>query len=367
MSGREQMNLVGLPPQTPESAARDRDASARDAGIHFAAAFAEQARIIQEQTAYIARYKKMYDLSSARAKIGVWECELSTETLTWTDGVYDIFELPRGSDVSRAMSLALYDEESRITMSRLRQKAIEDCGSFQLDIRIRTAKGNDRWVRLSADIECEDGCALRIFGLKQDITQEKEATERMRVLAESDSLTGLANRSVFETKIESLLTTMHPAPLAALVLVDLDGFKQINDTFGHAAGDECLKQVAARIRMACGRDDVAARIGGDEFAILLTGARDRTLIEARVARILAEVQPSIVWEAHAFNIGASFGIAIPRDAQASSPAMLFNEADFALYAAKNGGGNAFQTFDPKARPETGLQRPLANEPKPSFV
>jgi diguanylate cyclase (GGDEF)-like protein len=354
VSGRE--HLFEL--QTP--VAQTDSPLVPDTHRHFAAAFAEQARIIREQTAYIARYKKMYDRSSALAKIGVWECDLATETLTWTDGVYDIFELPRGSDVTRALTLELYEEKSRIAMSALRQKAIEDCGSFQLDIRIRTAKGNDRWVRLSADIECEDGRAVRIFGLKQDITKEKEAADRMRVLAESDSLTGLANRNLFEATLAALLGPSQPGPpLAALVLLDLDGFKQINDTFGHAAGDECLKQVAARIARACGRADVAARIGGDEFAILILGARNRARVEARVALILAAIRPPILWEACTFHVGASFGIAIPRDGNTSDASTLFNEADLALYAAKNGGGNRVQTFDPGRDVDTGIERTVA--------
>jgi diguanylate cyclase (GGDEF)-like protein len=354
VSGREQKHATGSQPRLTPTAGCRRNVSALEA-LDLAAALAAQARVIEEQTAYIARYKKMYDRSSALAKIGVWECDLATETLTWTDGVYDIFELPRGTAISRALTLDLYHDASRIAMSALREKAIADRGSFQLDIRIRTAKGNDRWVRLSADVECEDNRAVRIFGLKQDITLEREATERMRVLAESDSLTGLANRSLFETKLADLLNDKQH-PLAALVLIDLDGFKPINDTFGHAAGDECLKQIAARIHLACGRDDVVARIGGDEFAILLSGSRDREPIEACAAHILDAIQPSIFWQGRTFDVGASLGIAIACDAHASNPSALFNEADVALYAAKNGGGNMFRTFDPSAGAEARLRR-----------
>src|SRR5690349_6396957 len=100
------------------------------------------------QAASIAHYKKMYDRSSALARIGVWECDLATEALTWTDGVYDLFELPRGSPVERAQILPLYDDESRREMERLRARAISEGGSFSLDIHVTTAKGNPRWIRL---------------------------------------------------------------------------------------------------------------------------------------------------------------------------------------------------------------------------
>src|SRR3954469_22462472 len=102
--------------------------------------------------ASVAHYKKMYDRSSALARIGVWECDLATEALTWTDGVYDLFELPRGSSLERANIVRFYDEESRREMEKLRARTIRDGGSFSLDIRIRTAKGNERWIRLTGDV-----------------------------------------------------------------------------------------------------------------------------------------------------------------------------------------------------------------------
>jgi two-component system, LuxR family, sensor kinase FixL len=129
-----------------------------------------------------AHYKKMYDRASALARIGVWECDLATEALTWTDGVYDLFELPRGAPVDRATPLALYEDESRREMEELRARAIEEGGSFSLDVRIRTAKGNERWIRLTADVELENGRPVRIFGTKQDITAERSAQDKVRAL-----------------------------------------------------------------------------------------------------------------------------------------------------------------------------------------
>ena len=138
--------------------------------------------LAREQAAAIAHYRKMYDRSSALAEIGVWECDLSDDRLSWTDGVYDLFELPRGSPLDRAAIVELYDEKSRQEMERLRAKAIRDGTGFSLDIHVRTAKGNDRWLRLTADVEREKGRSVRIFGTKQNITEEKAAQERVRSL-----------------------------------------------------------------------------------------------------------------------------------------------------------------------------------------
>ena len=128
------------------------------------------------------RYKKMYDRSSALARIGVWECDLATEALTWTDGVYDLFELPRGAPLDRSEIVKLYEPRSRREMERMRSAAIARGGSFTLDVRIRTARGNRRCIRLTADVETENGTPVRIFGTKQDVTEETAAREKVEAL-----------------------------------------------------------------------------------------------------------------------------------------------------------------------------------------
>jgi two-component system sensor kinase FixL len=134
------------------------------------------------RAASTAHYKKMYDRASALARIGVWECDLATEALTWTDGVYDLFELPRGAPVGRDAALDLYEEESRREMEALRAHAISEGSSFSLDVRVRTAKGNERWIRLTADVERENGRSVRLFGTKQDVTAERAAQDKVQAL-----------------------------------------------------------------------------------------------------------------------------------------------------------------------------------------
>ena len=171
------------------------------------------AQLVREQAAIIAHYKKMYDRSSALAKIGVWEFDLVTEVLTWTDGVYDLFELPRGAPVERSKIVELYDEESRRQMERLRADAIREGGSFTLDIRIRTARGRDRWLRLTADVEQEGGRSIRIFGTKQDITEEKRAQEKVRTL--QTELIHVSRKSAMGAMAATLAHELNQ-PLAAI-------------------------------------------------------------------------------------------------------------------------------------------------------
>jgi two-component system, LuxR family, sensor kinase FixL len=129
-----------------------------------------------------AHFRKMYDRISGLANIGVWECDLATGALTWTDTVYDLFDLPRGSIIDRNDIVELYEPSSRRAMERMRSEAIRSGTGFALDVRIRTASGDDRWIRLTADIEQEDGKSVRIFGTKQDISVERAAQEKVQSL-----------------------------------------------------------------------------------------------------------------------------------------------------------------------------------------
>jgi two-component system sensor kinase FixL len=149
---------------------------------HLRAELAQYAQLVRDQAASIAHYKKMFDRSSALAKIGVWEFDLATEELTWTDGVNDLFQLPRGAALKRADILDLYDDDSRREMEELRAKAIREGSGFKLDIRVQTVKGRTRWIRLTADVEQENGRSARLFGTKQDVSEEKAAQERVQRL-----------------------------------------------------------------------------------------------------------------------------------------------------------------------------------------
>jgi len=105
-------------------------------------------------------------------RVGKWQCDLATERLTWNDGVYDLFDVPRGAPIDRAMTVRLYDRDSRIAMECLRTGAIRDKTGFSVDALIHSALGVERWIRITAHVECERGQAVRLSGTKQDVTQE---------------------------------------------------------------------------------------------------------------------------------------------------------------------------------------------------
>ncbi len=307
--------------------------------------------LVSTPTDSLLRYKTMVEVATAQAKIGVWECDLANNTLAWSEGVYDLFELPPHRPVTRAWAVTAYDPASRVEMERLRDRALREGQGFSLDARITTAKGNKRWMRLTANVAYENGVAVRLFGTKQDITEERAHLERLRILAETDRLTGLANRGVFHARLES-----PGLPPSALVLVDVDDFKRINDTFGHQAGDVCLEEVAARLRRICGDDGLIARLGGDEFAIVMHPAVTREAIEGHVAALLTALRAEIRWKDHVMEARASIGIAILDEGETYDPQRMIAKADLALYAAKADGRDTARVYvpAPRERPDPSL-------------
>lgn len=122
---------------------------------------------------------------SAGGTIGMWQCDLPDETLTWTDGVYDIFELPRGFRITRPEAVGFYTAKSLEVLEDVRRQAIRDCKDFMLDTEIVTALGNTRRMRIIAHIKYQNGKPARIFGIKQDITREESSIHRPGAFASS--------------------------------------------------------------------------------------------------------------------------------------------------------------------------------------
>lgn len=154
----------------------------------------------------------MYDRISGLARIGVWEFDLVTEKLTWTDTVYDLFDIPRGTILQRSDTLKFYDEWSLKEMEKLRSEAVRSGTGFSMDIVIRTARGAEKSIRLTADIEQENGKSVRIFGTKQDVTAERAAQQKVQLL--QNQLGYLARASAMEV-MASTLAHKVSQPLAA--------------------------------------------------------------------------------------------------------------------------------------------------------
>jgi diguanylate cyclase (GGDEF)-like protein len=288
---------------------------------------------------------RLYDQALNLTRIGAWECELETERLTWTQGVYDIFGYPVGNPLRRASIVDLYVDESRRNMELARADVIRSGRAATLDVEIRTWRSERRWMRLSINTVAEGGRRARIFGVKQDITSDRQAMESWRLQAETDPLTGLANRSVFQARYREVVTdSLNHGFASALVLIDLDRFKELNDGFGHLAGDACLCEAARRLRQAFHDAGLVARLGGDEFALILHAPTDPARIAHVLQQAIAMLSRPLFWNGLHLEVGASIGVALVGRPHRRRITELFAEADIALYDAKAAGRNKVHLF-----------------------
>jgi diguanylate cyclase (GGDEF)-like protein len=183
------------------------------------------------------------------------------------------------------------------------------------------------------------------FANRRSAKALREANEKLQGMAYFDGLTALANRRMFDEALKALLVLSgRRGTRFALLLIDLDGLKEINDSRGHDAGDALLVEVSARLRGLTRASDTLARIGGDEFAILMADDAEPAAVEAMCRRLLEAFRAPIDFRGRVLRSTPSIGVAIfPDDGQTRET--LFKAADLALYAAKHGGGNAWRVYD----------------------
>ena len=178
--------------------------------------------------------------------------------------------------------------------------------------------------------------------LKQQLKSQQQAGEAFKQLAHHDSLTALPNRLYFQNELQKRTEqSLKSGQRLALMFIDLDNFKTVNDSFGHDYGDEVLKIVASRMQQTLRNDDVLCRLGGDEFAVLLRGFSDEQDIEALATRLIQAICLPMFVQQHLMPVGATVGLAFfPQDA--NDAALLLQKADEAMYQAKKAGKNTYR-------------------------
>jgi diguanylate cyclase (GGDEF)-like protein len=200
--------------------------------------------------------------------------------------------------------------------------------------------GCGRWVRVT-ERKASNGRTVVVVA---DITEEKTSELSIKRMAETDSLTGLANRAVFLERLDTALADADETSKVAILLLDLDDFKTVNDTMGHIAGDALLRQVAERLKTCCRAADTIARLGGDEFAIICKGLQQDADAGVLADQIVAEISRPYVVNGRQVRTGASIGITICAEDPGDCEQLLRN-ADVALYQSKDSNRGNYLIFD----------------------
>lgn len=284
------------------------------------------------QTEELDRYRRSQNF----AKIGTWDWSIKNDVLYWSDEIYDMFGYARGEVVpSYDFFLKCLHPDDLHRVQAAEGACLEQQIPHDITYRVIWRDGNVRWLRESGDVLFDDnGTPVRFTGILRDVTQRKIQAEEIHHLAHYDSLTGLANRELFRQKLsEAIGRADRHTTMVALVFMDLNKFKPINDTYGHQFGDKVLIQIAQKLQGALRSVDNVARVGGDEFIATLEDIKSEQEAWGVAEKLRATFDADLVVDDHFFKIGASIGISLyPQDSKDVEE--LIHIADMAMYKEK---------------------------------
>ena len=312
---------------------------------HFVAVFDTITERKQTEQALL-RANERLSLAQRTAGAGVWDWDITQGTLTWSDEFFQLFGLDSTATAASFdtwRSVVHPDDQQRAEEVIL--ASIRNHVPLFNEYRIVLPSGEVRWIDAFGDTTYDaDGNAQRMTGICIDSTGRKQAEAQIEFLAHHDLLTQLPNRFVAKERLKMAMAYADRADEnVALLFLDLDGFKVINDTLGHNIGDLLLVEVARRLQGCLRETDTVSRQGGDEFLIILTHVQDMEAVTGSAGKIVAALAAPCEIEGHTLEVTASVGIAIyPNDALDTDT--LIQRADTAMYHAKGRGGNDYTYF-----------------------
>lgn len=252
-----------------------------------------------------------------------------------------------GATVEQQKNMLHSDDKARVANYLAQYLAGDGSKPFILELRMRCKDGTYKWVLCRGRVTQKnaEGQPQRVVGTQVDITEQKEQERQLEHIVRYDVLTGAPNRGLLADRLsQALARTKRERELLAVCYLDLDGFKSVNDNFGHEAGDQVLVEITRRIKETIREDDTVARLGGDEFVALLVGLQAPEECVSSLHRLLEAISQPIALHGASVRISASIGVALyPEDNQ--DPDTLLHHADQAMYIAKQSGKNRYHLFD----------------------
>jgi diguanylate cyclase (GGDEF)-like protein/PAS domain S-box-containing protein len=266
-----------------------------------------------------------------------------------------ILGYPPGSNVGVRLLDIVHPEDRARVLETLQRGLDEGLGAVAtLELRVARAAGGWCWLEAVASNLLDDPVVGGIVVNSRDVTERRRAIEELTHAAYHDALTGLPNRALLLDRLGQALARADRSGLdVAVLFIDLDKFKAVNDRSGHAAGDEVLIEVARRLTACIRPADTAARIGGDEYVIVAEGLSLPVEAVSLGERVAEELGRPVTINSGTAVVQASVGIGYGRDVE---PAVLLDRADQALYEAKRRGGGVFAERSSAARTESGVNR-----------
>ncbi len=314
-------------------------------------------RIVTDE---LARSQQALALAQRLAGLGSWAYDVASGMVTISDELANLLDIDgaqRQITFERLTEFVAQDDRS--AMRLMLAAAVATPTHRTGEIRFVARSGRECWClcRMASHTDAA-GHVNRVDGTVLDFSERHAAEERTRKLARTDPLTGLANRSHFFHLLGDALKTAHAHGAgAAVVFIDLDGFKAVNDTCGHHVGDVLLETVARRLHACLRASDVVGRFGGDEFVLLLPGLGSAAEVSVVTDKVLRACATSVTHAGERVAVSASVGVALYPDDGATAEQLL-KHADAAMYVAKETGRNNARFFGAEARARRQADRSL---------
>lgn len=316
--------------------------------------FARKNRQLARTSQALEKTRDSLGQAQCIARMGNWDWHIAQNRLYWSDGVFHLFGATPGAfDASYEAFIERVHPDDRDMVNEAVRATLELGAPYAIDHRIVRLDGEVRIIRETAEVVRDpQGKPMRMSGLVQDVTEQRQTEQTLRdkdahleFIAYHDALTTLPNRALL---MERLHHAVHRGEREggrmALLFIDLDRFKMINDSLGHAVGDIVLQTVAERLKVLVRDADTLSRLGGDEFVVLLETLQDSEDAAVVAKKIIHALEKVLVVGNHPLHISASIGISLyPEDGQDAET--LMKHADAAMYKAKESGRNTFHFYE----------------------
>lgn len=278
------------------------------------------------------------------ANVGSWEYNIIEDRLILSDEVYRILGLKSTTPVSFKKFIDYITEDDRAKVKMIIENAIEKGSKFNIKYKVSMNNGKIVYVRTRGKVRKKVNGSIKLTAVSIDITKDIKNKQTIEKLAYYDSLTELPNRSLLKDRANTILIkSKRDKSKFAILFLDLDHFKIINDTLGHAAGDQLLIHISNKLKSVLRESDTISRIGGDEFIILLSQIKSKEDAQLISKKILDALNIEHVINSNKLHITTSIGVAIYPESGSNLDELMTN-ADTAMYEAKKNGRNTYKVY-----------------------